>query len=66
MRKCEAHELRGRNDGSVKFGSGTKELKGRDDGLTRTKEVWLVHNNKYRGCFPDGLMVIVAEGAKGQ
>lgn len=47
MRKSEAHELRRRNDGRVKFGSGTKELKGRDDGLTTTKEVWLVHN-KYR------------------
>lgn len=48
MRKCEAHEMQRQDDGSVKFGSGTKELKGRDDGLTRTKEeVWLVHN-EYR------------------
>lgn len=48
MRKCEAHEMQRQDDGSVKFGSGTKELKGRDDGLTRTEEeVWLVLN-KYR------------------
>lgn len=65
MRKCEAHELQGQNDGSVKFGSGTKELKGRDDDLTTTKEVWLVHNNT-EGDSLCGLMVIVAECAKGQ